>query len=206
MNYSVLFYTFGFKPKPFLVKISDKEICDLFKNKDTKGIDLLFEKYYSNLVLWADTILNDIALSEDIVQEFYVKIWNKGIYKTFRAETLSSFLYVSIRNSCYNRIDKNDVLKNRIEVKEVEAILEEYNENEDLIISKLMEELENLPPKSREVVKCVFLNNMKYKEAAEELGVSISTVKTLLVNSLKKLRVSLGNKADLMLLFFFKKK
>jgi len=188
------------------VVITDKEICRFLKAKNQKGMDLLFEKYYKSLVLWADTMLNDIALSEDIVQEFYVKVWNKGIYETFRAQTLSSLLYVSIRNSCYNRIGKVDVLKGGLEVRDIEEIFEEYNENEDFIISKVMEEVENLPPRSREVVKCVFLNNMRYKEAASELGVSVSTVKTLLVNSLKKLRVTLGEKGDLMLVFFFKKK
>lgn len=186
--------------------ITDKEICELLKAKNREGMDFLFDKYYKSLVLWADTILNDISLSEDTVQEFFVKIWNKGIYKTFRAETLSSFLYVSVRNSCYTRVEKKDILRNGIGVEDIEAIFEEYNANEDFIISKVMEEVEKLPPRSKEVVRCVFLNNMKYKEAASELGVSVATIKTLLVSSLKKLRVNLGDKADLMLLFFLQKK
>ncbi len=169
-------------------------------------MDLLFEKYYKSLVLWADTMLNDIALSEDVVQEFYVKIWNKELYKTFKSETLSSFLYVSVRNACYNRIAKVDLLKGGLEISDVEPIIEDYREDEDVIISKVMEEIENLPTRSREVVKCIFLNNMRYKDTASELGVSVSTVKTLLVNALKKLRVRLGDKTNLLLLFFFKKK
>lgn len=186
--------------------ITDEQICELLRSKNRKGMDLLFEKYYRPLVLWADTMLNDIALSEDTIQDFFIKIWNREIYKTFRSDSLSSLLYVSVRNACYNRIEKVDLLKGGLEIKDVEAIFEEYNANEDFIISKVMEELEKLPPKSREVVKYVFLNGMKYKEAASELGVSVSTIKTLLVNSLKRLRLSLGEKADLMLLFFLQKK
>ena len=47
---------------------SDDKICLLLQNGKEEGIDLLFVKYYKSLVLWADTFLNDIVKSEDIVQ------------------------------------------------------------------------------------------------------------------------------------------
>lgn len=43
---------------------------------------------------------------------------------------------------------------------------------------KLYREIEALPEKSREVFKAIVLNNLKYKEAAEELGVSVNAIKT----------------------------
>ena len=57
-----------------------------------------------------------------------------------------------------------------------------------------------MPPKGREVVKCVYLKGMKYKEVAELMNVSVSTIKTHLVNSLKTLRLKSKNCSDLFLL------
>ena len=59
---------------------------------------------------------------------------------------------------------------------------------------------------SREVIQCVYLKGMKYKEVAEELGISVATVNSLLVTALKKLRQRAGNEADVFLYLFFSKK
>ena len=66
-------------------------------------------------------------------------------------------------------------------------------------------ELEKLPPRSREVLECIHLKNMKYAEVAELLGISVATVKTLLVRSLKTLRKSLPDSAYLFYVLCFRK-
>ena len=43
-----------------------------------KGMDLLFNTYYSRLVVWADTFLKDIQLAEGVVQEFFIAFGKKG--------------------------------------------------------------------------------------------------------------------------------
>ena len=57
----------------------DVQICDLLKNKDAKGMEFLFEEYYKPLVVWGDTFLNDVSRSEDLVQDFLIKLWEKRI-------------------------------------------------------------------------------------------------------------------------------
>ncbi|AYN04271.1 RNA polymerase sigma factor [Flavobacterium sp. 140616W15] len=56
---------------------------------------------------------------------------------------------------------------------------------------KLYEQIEALPLKSKEVFKAIVLNNLKYKEVALELGISVNTVKTHYSRALKQLRNSL---------------
>ena len=53
---------------------------------------------------------------------------------------------------------------------------------------KIMEELEKLPKQELSAVQAVILDNKKYKEAAEELNISVNTLKTHLSRALKRLR------------------
>ena len=77
----------------------DVQICDLLKNKDAKGMEFLFEEYYKPLVVWGDTFLNDVSRSEDLVQDFLIKLWEKRIGEKLEPSTLRSYLFVSIRFS-----------------------------------------------------------------------------------------------------------
>lgn len=63
----------------------DDEICRLLSTGDPKGMDLLFNTYYSRLVVWADTFLKDIQLAEGVVQEFFIALWEKR--KTERTDS-----------------------------------------------------------------------------------------------------------------------
>lgn len=56
----------------------DDEICRLLSTGDPKGMDLLFNTYYSRLVVWADTFLKDIQLAEGVVRNFLSALWEKG--------------------------------------------------------------------------------------------------------------------------------
>ena len=82
----------------------DDEICRLLSTGDPKGMDLLFNTYYSRLVVWADTFLKDIQLAEGVVQEFFIALWEKRKQKELTAPFLTSFLYVSVRNRCLNKL------------------------------------------------------------------------------------------------------
>lgn len=175
----------------------------MLRSGNQKGIELLFDDYYKSLVVWADTFLHDMNLAEDIVQDFFLSLWNSKAFQKFEPATLSSFLYISVRNRCLNRLDKRDVFHYAVELDYVELAFEEYNERHDEIVSKVLEEISLLPDRSREVMNGVFVEGLKYREVAERYGISVSTVKTLLSNSIKKLRERLGDEFFSGFLLFF---
>mgnify|MGYP000966496576 FL=1 len=82
----------------------NQKICAMLHAKDEKGMELLFNTYYKVLVVWADVFLRDMNMAEDVVQDFFLHVWNNKIYLKFEPTTLVSFLYVSIRNRCLNRL------------------------------------------------------------------------------------------------------
>ena len=81
-----------------MTKEEDQKICDLLRSRNKKGLDLLFQVYYTSLVLWANTFLNSLPAAEDLVQEFFITVWKDRFYEKFQAHHLSSFLRIVVKN------------------------------------------------------------------------------------------------------------
>lgn len=145
------------------------------------SIDDLYDRYYNELVLWADTILNDMGASEDVVQDFFVRLWEKKLTEHLEGKGVRSYLYVSVRNMAVRRLKGLQRVESLPDFIDIEEVLEDADCTREEIISQVLSELEKLPPRSREVLECVHLKNMKYAEVAEHFGISVFTVKTLLV-------------------------
>ncbi len=182
----------------------EEEICRLLAADDWRGMELMFRVYYKRLVVWADTFLEDMQLAEDIVQELFITLWEKKRRRTLQSSTLSSFLFVSVRNQCYHRLEKKDTLRHTVDLKEVNIAFEEYNEKHDYIITRILNEIEKLPPRSQEIMLAVFVDGLKYREVAEKYHISLSTVKTLLGNAVRKLKEQLGTDDLTVFLFLFR--
>ncbi len=188
-----------------MVQIPDTTICALIRKRNQKGLEYLFQKYYKPLVVWAATFLNEIGVSEDLVQDFFIYVWEKGMLDDVSPASLKSYLYIAVRNRVCNQLQKTDLLREATEIEGIAPIWEEYDDFEEEIVRMVEKAVENLPPRSREIVKCVYLRNMKYKEVAEKLQISVATVKTLLVNSLKVLRRSSADNRKLLLFLYLKR-
>ncbi len=179
--------------------ISDREILITLLSSKDKGFELLFERYYKPLVLFAFDILEDNDTAEDIVQELFLKLWKKEYYKKVLDTSFSSYLFGAVKNACYNREEKIDILKNKKELNDFDILEQEVTMlNEDLV-KELKTEIDNLPERTKEVIYMVFLNKMKYKEVASELNISVNTVKTLLRNGLNQLRAVFKDKVEIFL-------
>jgi len=55
--------------------ITDKLILENLKNSNQGVFEMVFNYYYSGLVVYADQIVKDTAVSEDIVQSVFMKLW-----------------------------------------------------------------------------------------------------------------------------------
>lgn len=51
------------------------------------SVDELYDRFYDELVLWADTILNDMGEAEDLVQDFFVRLWGEEVERESGGET-----------------------------------------------------------------------------------------------------------------------
>lgn len=93
------------------MQIPDSTICSLLNQGEEKGMEYLFTRYYKPLVLWAASFLNNIPQSEDLVQDFFIRLWEKRTQTSLQATTFKSFLYTSVRNLAFDRMEKKDPLR-----------------------------------------------------------------------------------------------
>jgi RNA polymerase sigma-70 factor (ECF subfamily) len=128
--------------------------------------------------LFTQKYINDEDLSKDIVQETFLKLWDKQ--KDFHSSgSIKSFLYVTSRNASLN------FLRDR----KKEIFVEKGNEDlfaDDFFLERLIEEetnrhlyamVDSLPKRTKEVL-WMSLNGLKQKEISEELDITIETVKS----------------------------
>lgn len=186
-----------------MTSITDSKICSLLRTRKMEGMELLFRKYYKPLVVWADTFLHDVAKAEDVVQDFFMRLWEKPLTDNLLPSTLRSYLFTAVRNASLNALEKTDPLSLVCDVALHDEPWEEYDDFEDEVFRRVEEEVGKLPPRGQEVIRCVYLRGMTYKQTAEEMGITAGTVNALLVAALKRLREVLGDDPSKLLCIFF---
>lgn len=171
---------------------SDEQLLQQLKAGQSKVYDIIFLKYYKLLCVNAYFYLHDEQEAKDLVQAFFLEMWEKKIYMRLNGD-IKGYLYRSVQNRCLNLIRKkeNEQKKQDNYHLEADAI---YEKNEDLehTYVKLENAMEKLSKQRNEALKLVYLQNKKYQEAATIMGISINSLKTHLKIGLKNLRETLN--------------
>ena len=184
---------------------SDQDILASMRKDKTIGIQRLFDRYYRPLVLFADEFLKDRSAAEDLVQDFFVKLWEDDYLLKVTASTLGSYLYSAVRNRAISFLQKKDVLRNSQELGVIDISVDVVEDIDEERMDIVMKEVELLPERTRQVVERVMLRGLKYKEAAEELKISINTVKFAIKERTKLLRERLASMGPEVLFYFLRK-
>lgn len=181
----------------------EKILFEKVKNKDENAFEQLFHNYYGILCLFASRILQDEISAEEIVQDFFVKLWEKR--KQLSIETsVKSYFYRSVKNLCLNHIEHNS-----IKLRHAQAMLAKHKNNlseedgytEVDLAKKIEESIQALPKKRREVFRLSREQGLKYREIAEKLNISIKTVEAQMGLAIKTLRDKLKHFKPTLLLF-----
>ncbi len=140
-------------------------------------------------------IVNDRDAAKDIVQDVFVKVWNRKTDLQPESVT-SSYLYRSVVNTGLNYLEKNKRLH------QLDSSLMEQFINNDILPDESItnqELLENinaaidlLPPKCRTIFVLSRFEELKYKEIAEHLNISIKTVENQMGIALRRMREQLS--------------
>lgn len=186
--------------------VFDERILQMLRTDKIAGVRMLFDRYYIPLVLWGEQFLHDRAKAEDVVQDFFVRLWEDDYLLKISAPVLSSYLFTAVRNACITIQNKKDTLHRANSLAGVEIPVEAFCEATDERISRVFEEISKLPERTRLVVEEIMLKEKKYKEVAFDLGISVNTVKYLLREGTRKLRESLNDNFKSILLIIFGKK
>lgn len=186
----------------------EKALFEAIKLNDEKAFEKLFHFYYSHLCLFATKILRDDISAEEIVQDFFVKLWEKRTHLTIET-SVKNYLFRSVKNLCLNYVQHN-----KIKLRHAQTIISDAQNNtlkdeyyEIDLAEKIEESILALPEKRQIIFRLSREDGLKYREIAEKLNVSIKTVETQMSLAIKTLRDKLKNYKTFFLLFlcFYKK-
>jgi RNA polymerase sigma-70 factor (ECF subfamily) len=173
----------------------DKFLLEKIKNEDDQdAFEVIFYKYYAGLVVYANQFVFDKAESEDIVQEFFTKLWQKRQYIEL-TDTIKSYFFSSIKNSCLNHLKQKSIHEKYIQwLNESSKDRLDYNEDlytESELKEKIKKTIDLLPNRCREVFILSKIKGEKNDKIAEELNISKRTVETHISNAIKVLKEQL---------------
>ncbi len=175
-----------------------------FKIETKNDFNKLFNTHYSSLCAYANNFLKDIDSSEEIVQEVLFKLWTNRETIIFTS-SIKSYLHKAVRNAGLNMLKHVNIREDYKVHHEKER--QDEPSSEDLIIvseleQKIRKTIDQLPIERKKVFLMSRYDGLKYKEIAEKLNISVSTVENQMVKALKFLRTELADYLPLIMLFF----
>jgi RNA polymerase sigma-70 factor, ECF subfamily len=172
---------------------------------DESSFEKLFKAHFNELHSYASVMLKDEAIAEEIVQSMFLKLWEKRdrlsiqtsvkayLYKCVHNDSLNYLKHLKVKasyedHSTYVMKDQTNQPAKTIELKELEA--------------QLRQALSELPEQCRTIFQLSRFEELKYREIAEQLGLSIKTVEKQMGKALKLLRLRLVDFLSLILILF----
>lgn len=170
----------------------DEQLLQQLKAGKPQAYDAIFLKYYKLLCVNAYFYLHDEQEAKDLVQAFFLEMWEKKIYLRLNGD-IKGYLYRAIQNRCLNYIRKQETEQKKQENYHIAPdTTAEKNEEVEHTYIQLDNAMEALPAQRKEALKLVYLQDKKYQEAADMMGISINSLKTHLKIGLKNLREALN--------------
>ena len=191
----------------FSMEFQDEQIALRLSKRDEAAFEQVFKTHYKNLHAYAFTILKDEDEAEEMVQQVFFKLWERSEHLSFSGP-IAAYLYRAVHNESLNFIKHQKVkaghqlhvaysMKNKTEQASPKMIRKELE-------NKFREALNELPEQCRTVFQLSRFEEMKYKEIADKLDISVKTVENHMGKALKLLRTKLVDFLPLLLILLSK--
>lgn len=174
----------------------------LLEKGDKDAFKIIFDTYYKRLYSFSLQYVDDTYAAEEIVEEALLKLWQKR-HKLAKVENLKSYLYTMVRNASLDFLKKEKKYV-RLDVKKHGSItIKEHYIIEEETHAILYQALESLPKKCRRIFELSCLDGVKYKDIAEDLQISINTVKSQRSRAIELLKAHLKKYSFFYFFFVF---
>ncbi|MBO9562440.1 MAG: RNA polymerase sigma-70 factor [Niastella sp.] len=156
-----------------------------------------FHSYYEQLCRYAFALTKEYDSSEDIVQEVFLRVWEKK-QELIGTKELNFYVFGAVRNNCLSFLEKKR--KNMVselkgqEVADAPMERDPEKESGKDYNTLLQEALQQLPPKCREVFVLSRISDLTYQQISETLDISVKTVENHMGKALRILRTFIRGK------------
>ncbi len=173
----------------------DKVLAEFLKLRETSqasALNFLMHHYGDSLTGVVSRILQREDLVEDALQDGFVKIWKNMDNYNPDISSLFTWMLTLVRNSAIDILRKDRKHKNQsIESGVYDSM--KYSEEMNLVDSGLLQKLNQLDPKYKQLLDLVYFKGYTQQELSEELQLPLGTIKTRISTGLKMLRKILSN-------------
>ena len=172
-------------------KYTENELVLLLQSKDQKAFAYLYDNYAPALNGIIFRLVEDKALSEDILQEAFVKIWNnfssydntKGRLFTWMMNLTRNLTIDTLRSKGYKKQAKISGDEKSVDnLQDASSTIDKFDS------MGLRKQLANLKPDQRIVIDLAYFNGLTQDEIAKEIGIPLGTVKTRMRTAILELR------------------
>ena len=174
----------------------DKELLKRVRKGDLSAYESLFHDYYVMLSIIAKSFVKNNELAEELVNDVFVKIWERREFFLINT-SLRAYLAKSVQNRCINYLRQNRKKTNLREPLTENMNYEMLRWSDDYPLDKLMEKeladdieksVAKLPERCRQIFLLSRDKGLQYDQIAENLNISVNTVKAQMKIALSKLR------------------
>jgi len=169
------------------------------KRGDIGGLECLIARYQGKALRTAFLITHDEPMAEDVVQDVFVRFYQRAAYFD-EGRPFEPYFLRSVVNAALNCIEREKQGRSftKEDTSELENLLEQAASVEEQVEFntlkwRIKEALEELPPRQRAVIVQRYYLEMSEKEMVEALDAPPGTVKWLLNAARKQLRALLGS-------------
>lgn len=157
---------------------------------DRNCFEAFFKEKYSQAYFLALRILHDDEASKDVVADAFEMVWRK--LQQEKVENTTSYLMTAVKNVCLDYIRKQNIRSRYVQasVQSTEPFTQ-HPDNWDVReekIQAIMLSLDELTPRTRQILKLCYVERKKYREVALELDISESAVKKHIMQALSYMR------------------
>ena len=189
---------------------TDKELLERISEDDSTAFTILYRRHWEEMFVVAAKALRDKTDAADVIQDVFLSLWNRR-HELKIEGSLTSYLHTAVRYKAIHHIEKNITRRDYLAVlADVSVNCLPPNAEVDLQLEELQKALStvvtSMPPKMQQVYILSRQQQLSHKEIAEQLSVSVETVKKHIQHALQLIKAALQyvpSIVSLLLSYFF---
>lgn len=171
---------------------NEKEIINAFRNRNDAAFQQIYNELYASVVYFVNSIIKNQLESEDIVVNSFVKLWEQDVTEYHTFAKIKNFIYIVSKNAALGYLRRSKVVGKYISTLEEEHVFEvaelEYMRIESQVLASVIKEINNFPPRTKQVFEMMYFQNLNSLEISRLLNISDKTVRSLKFYAITRLK------------------
>lgn len=160
---------------------------------DHGAMEMLYDRYERRLFGLGVQLLGDRDLAEELVQETFVRVWQKAGRFDPDLGSATTFVFTIARRLAIDLWRRKAARPRLADTDQADEPIP-FPSGVDEVVARVVvrDALQQLSPPHRQVLDLAYTGGMTQTEIAAEIGVPVGTVKTRTYHALRSLRSILG--------------